>query len=110
MTKLIGTLLAIFGAFSLIVGIFFYGIWAAAFVGLKLWTWFIVPVFVGMPTLTLTQTFGISLLIGYWTKSHSNYNGKDERTDRQKSQAIIGVLFYPWLVLLLGWIARSWFM
>jgi hypothetical protein len=86
-----------------------YASWVAAFVGVKLWTWFIIPIF-GLPSLSLSQAFGVSLLFRFWTYQHFTSKCKDERSEREKYGEYFGVLISPWIVLLLGWVCHSFFM
>lgn len=96
-------------AFSTFCILYIYGAWAAAFVGVHLWSWFIVPTF-GLVTLTMTQAFGISLLFGYWTYHHFSQHIKDERTWKEKMPEVIGLISQPWIILLIGWVCHHFFM
>lgn len=102
------------GAGIFVVAILFvlfalYGAWAAAFVGVKLWAWFVVPVF-GLPLLTLPQAFGLSLLCHYWTWQHISIKCKDERPVAERIAEVAGLLIAPWFTLLLGWICKAYFL
>lgn len=86
-----------------------YGAWAAAYVGVHLWAWFVVPVF-GLPMLTLPQAFGLSLLCHYWTWQHFSQHTKDERPLSERVSELAGLVIMPWFVLLMGWICKAYFM
>lgn len=86
-----------------------YGSWAAAFVGVRLWAWFVVPVF-GLPLLTLPQAYGLSLLCHFWTWQHFSSKCKDERTWKEHLGEAIGLLIAPWFTLLVGWVCKAYFL
>ena len=98
---------ALLGAVALFVGVFAYMVWAGALIGSTLWAWFVAP-FVGF-TLTKAQAWGIALLVSFWTFHYKSVPLKDEREWKEKIGELIGLLCYPWLVLLFGWICHSWF-
>ena len=67
-----------------------------------LWGWFAVPVF-GLPTLSIAAAIGIAMLISFLVYQPQHY--EDTRSDYQKIASAIGVvIFYPALVLLVGWV------
>jgi len=105
----IGAILGLTVVGLIFIPLFLYSAWAGAFVGVKLWAWFVVPVF-GFKAVTLPQAFGLSLLIGYWTKQHFNNHAKDERDVTTKAVEFCSLLAYPWLVLLFGFICKSYWM
>lgn len=82
----------------LITSALLYGAFSVGFVGMKLWAWYVVPVF-SLPALTWVQAFGISLLVRLLTYSPVP-TGKDAKLN------VGGVLLYPWIVLLLGWLVK----
>jgi hypothetical protein len=86
-----------------------YGVFAGGFVGMKLWTWFIVPVF-GAKALTIVQAWGIALLVSLWTHQTQILTNKDEREPYEKILALFGMVINPWIVLLIGWAGKSLFM
>lgn len=93
----------------LIGGGFLYGVLAAGFVGMKLWAWYIVPVF-GLPKLGIVQAWGIALLASLWTHQNFTNTNKDERSDADKTAYTIAVLIGPWITLLVGWIGHAFLM
>ena len=84
----------------------FYSVFAGGFVGMKLWAWFIVPVF-GVKALTLTQAWGISAIIAFWTHQMHLTTNKDERTNVEKYTAATVAVLSPWLTLLLAWFIKT---
>lgn len=107
------TLAAIFGivvAFLVIMfGSFLYGVFATGFVSMKLWAWFVVPIF-GVKALTITQAYGLALIIGLWTHQHFVNTNKDERETSEKVSHWIALLITPWFVLFVGWIVHAFLM
>ena len=101
-----GTVIGVLILFAL-MGL--YGAWAGAFVGVKLWAWFVVPIF-GLPALTLPQAFGLSLLCHFWTWQHFSAKCKDERPIGEKVAEVVGLLIAPWFTLLMAWICHTYFM
>jgi hypothetical protein len=75
------------------------------FVLSKLWLWFMVPVF-HLPVLGIVAAIGISLVIGFLTADSSPTVCEDKRSTGEKFGAILGVLFSPFLVLLVGYIVH----
>lgn len=75
-----------------------------AFVLLKLWMWFVFPVFI-VPALTIWQAMGISFFIGYLKidLTKNSDDNDDSLTDRI-AHILITVIVYAALVLGLGWI------
>ena len=75
-----------------------------SFVLVKLWVWFIVPVF-GLPILTIVPAIGLRLIVGYLT-FHNIYS-KDTRSGGEKLYNYLSMgTFYPLLVLLSGYIVH----
>ena len=100
---IIGVLFAAILGFGIVAGSFLYGVFSAGYVGMKLWTWYIVPVF-GLPTLKIVQAWGIALLASLWTHQNFTNTNEDKRTTEQKIVYSTLVLISPWLTLLVGWI------
>ncbi len=93
----------VFGGLILTAILFFYSVWAGGFIGMKLWSWYVVPVF-GFKTLSIIQAWGVSLLIGLWAKSPNFKIDNSERTSTDKIGEGIAQLIYPWIVFLFGWL------
>lgn len=99
----------VIGVLLLFVVLSIYGVWAGAFVGSHLWAWFVSPVF-GLPLLTKAQAWGIALLTGYWTHQHITIPIKDERPLSEKVAQIVGLMLYPWFILLIGYVCHRFFL
>jgi hypothetical protein len=99
----------IIGALILGFGGFLYGVFVAGFVGMKLWAWYIVPVF-GLKALTIVQAWGIALLASLWTHQFFTNTNKDERSDGEKIAYFLAMFASPWLTLLFGWIGHAYLM
>lgn len=105
----IKSIFILLGCFLMIWLAFLYGAFAMGFVGMKLWAWFVVPVF-GLPALTWGQTYGIALLVGLFARSSHIPTNKDERTTTEKVSHAIGGILAPWGILLFGYLGKIWFM
>jgi len=68
----------------------------------KLWSWFIVPVF-GLPILSTPQAIGISLVIQYFVGVN---NGTKDNTREEKVKGIINLFLMPIIALLLGFVVK----
>ena len=88
-----------------IVG-FFYDVFVSGYVAMKLWSWFVVPIF-NFRSLDLYESWAISLVISFFTHKYSTSNCKDERGTDEKLMSFVGMLIYPWMILLLGWMGKS---
>ena len=84
-------------------------VWVAAWSGFTLsvlWGWFVVPMF-GLPTLSLAQAYGITLVV-------RAAKGLDTRTEKNPDsfevmlgKAFVLAPFASGLSLLFGWVAKS---
>lgn len=113
-TNNIGIILAgLFGAvmffFLASIGEFLYGVFVIGFVGMKLWAWFVVPVF-GLKALTITQAYGLSMIVGLWTHQYFVNTNKDERETAEKVGHLVGMLLTPWTTLFFGWLVHAFLM
>lgn len=105
----IKSIFVLFGVFFVICLAYLYGAFAMGFVGMKLWAWFVVPVF-GLPALTWGQAYGIALLVGLLTHQIHIPTNEDERTTPQKVGHAIGGFLLPWITLLFGYFGKIWFL
>ena len=69
-----------------------------AFVLVKLWSWFLVPL--GIFEINYAYAIGISLIVSYLT--HQTEANKDENLDTKKYW--LSAIFQPLITLLIGWI------
>jgi len=83
-----------------------YGVLALGFVGMKLWSWFIVPVF-GVPLLTITQAWGISTILSFWNHNPKIQTNKDERENSEIVFHNILLILQPWIVLAMAWFVKT---
>lgn len=93
-------------SFLVVVALAFVAALVWGFVLVKVWGWFVAPVF-GLPTLSVIEAFGISLLLAYAVRANEQYIDPKYRDTKQE---IINVVERPLAVLLLAWIAHSLFM
>ena len=73
-----------------------------------LWGWFMVPT-LGLPVISLAQSIGIALVIGYFTFKHIP-KGKKDNGDVDIWQPIINEFSMSVAILAFGWIIHHWFM
>lgn len=84
-------------------------VWGGFWSGLALstlWGWFVVPVF-QLPALTIVQAYGLALVV----QVAKGTSGKPEKSEGFVSAIAKACLTPPavaMLVLLLGWVAKSW--
>jgi fucose permease len=72
----------------------------------KLWGWFILPVFPSAPRLSTLSAIGLGLVIGFLT--HQVLPAPtDEKTSAAVARAIIGSVIHPMLVLVIGYIVHK---
>jgi len=70
-----------------------------------LWAWFVVPLF-GLPVLTLAQAFGLSLVIHYF---HPTTDFR-ELTSKESKQLCLHYFAKPAVVLLFGWVVKTYWL
>lgn len=96
---LMASLVAIGAAFVIAT----YQILAWGFVFVKLWAWFVVPVFPTLPLLSYGAAIGL-----YIFKTALAFKIGDLRinmeNEESKSMRLWAILTGPWLTLLLGWL------
>lgn len=96
------TFLAILGGAVGIFALLVISSLLRGFVLVKIWGWFIVPLF-HLPVLTLLPAIGLALVVGFMTYQYQY--SKDERSTGEKVfESILLTFLYPLLVLLTGWV------
>ena len=98
--------LVVIGAIAAFGGVILYSIWANALVGMYLWQWFVVPF--DIKPLSMAHAWGLSILSCLWTHQTYTWKGEDTRSTSQKIGEFIGALIGPWILLLVGYIAKSY--
>lgn len=83
-----------------------YSVFACGVVAMKLWLWFVVPIF-GFKALTLVQAWGLAFFVGFLTHQLTFNTNKDERSDTEKITHYCTAITYPWMVLGMGWIIKT---
>lgn len=79
-----------------------------AWVLTKLWGWFVVPTFTSAPPLHLAAAVGISLLVGFVTRTY-NFDYKPESEKKKDFAGRLSFTFLsPIVIVLLGWIIQAW--
>lgn len=80
-------------------------IWRA-FAFIKLWAWFIAPIF-NMPSLKMAQGIGVSMLISYATFQYDQYYNEEEKWAGKLTRLITFSALFPATALLFGYITKS---
>ena len=85
------------------VALWFVGALAKGFVLVKMWGWFVLPLFPTMPVLALWQAVGLSAFLSYLT-----WHGKTAYKDHKEEGTtnIVTGLLTPWIVLFFGWVVH----
>lgn len=92
MTALLAFLVAFVGLLAVVVGL----TCLRAFVLLKLWTWFVMPLF-GLPALTIPYAIGLSLVVSLFF--HSTAKKEDKNF-------WVSAITSPLIALFIGWIVQ----
>jgi len=105
---------ALTGVFIFLILAFFiiplmvYFIWSHAYVIVKLWAWFIIPIFHLNP-ITWAQAWGLMIIMSLLTTA-SVWKGKDERDTSAKVTEFVVLCLKPWVLLLAGWVCAHYFL
>lgn len=81
---------------------------ASVFNGLALsmlWGWFAVPIF-HLPTLTVVQAIGVSLLVSYMT--HGESHEKEKKDGATVTVTFAKIFMKPVIGLAFGWVIKTW--
>ena len=91
MEALIAIPIAVFGIIGVVAGLSILRAWVL----IKLWGWFIVPVF-HLPDLNIPLAIGLCLVVGMFTAT-------------MKSEKVnwLGAILAPFITLFMGWIVKS---
>jgi len=94
-------LMGILGAIGIFAIMFLYTTFSWGLVMFKFWTWFVLPVFIGLPVITFYQAIGLM----FFTILFKNHNPsiKKELLDANGTSI---TLLLPWLTLFFGWLAH----
>ena len=101
------SILTALGALVLVPLLMLYSCFSWGLITLKFYTWFILPVFVNLPLITLVQAVGFIFFIGLF-KGVSTQNIKKEYRDSTTEYIVLFIT--PWLSLLFGWLFKVLFM
>jgi len=100
MAFIIGLIIAL----GMVAIAFVYDVFSWGFVFYKLWYWFVLTAFVGLPAITLTQAIGLMIFLGLF----KNFNIpmiKDEFLAEKKNR-FWSLLLLPWVTLLVGYLVK----
>lgn len=100
--------LILIGVFALTALLWVYGIFAYGYVAVKLWAWFVVPVFHPEYTFGILQAAGLFMFVRFFTNNHTaKIDSTDERPVSDKVAETFVPIIIPWATLLLAWILKS---
>jgi Zn-dependent protease len=74
------------------------------YVFLRLWEWFVLPVFESAPTFNLLQAIGLSALIGFATTNRVQPSDDDKTQSEKMSAFFMRYYFSPIFTLIIGYI------
>lgn len=100
--KLLGYGMGILIGLGIFIPATIYGVIVHAFVAMKLWQWFVVPVF-HLPALGMMQMAGICFLVRIFTYQANGKLKFEGESAKEKVIAFVGILLVPWYSLFLGW-------
>lgn len=100
--------LAVIGGLVLGAVLILYNAFAWGFIVYKFYYWFLMPIFKGLPVISLTG----GIFIGMFTSLFHNHDVKEENKERDFKRSVIyisSVLIVPWIALFIGLIVKSFF-
>lgn len=101
----LAVLVAIVGVFVLLALFIAFSSMYNGWVLMKLWEWFIVPVF-HLPMLTLPAAMGLSLVVHFLTYNQqrtSDTNGTEEEKKKKMIHVFVQIFLRPLIVLGIGY-------
>lgn len=70
----------------------------------KLWGWFILPLFESAPVLTIVQAIGIGMVASFLTSTKRDGEGdNDKGTTQRLVESFAWAIGYPLMTVLFGW-------
>jgi hypothetical protein len=84
-----------------------YTVSCSAYVVLKFWYWFLLPILPSLPHIVWVQALALSFVLQLFKNSHTS-SIKKEYTDSGMSWFLL--IVGPWLTLLVGYIFKSIFL
>ncbi len=99
-------LLTLLGTVGLLVGLIAYNGFSWGYVVFKLYHWFLLPVFIGLPSLTYYQSIGLYIFLSL-LRQHSLPSLKEELYKETHGARILFQLLAPWVALVCAWILKS---
>lgn len=87
------------GAFTVLIIVFIYGIFAWGLVTYFYYYWFLLPVFTNLPNITIVEAIGISFFISLFKNMSTKSNNENKN-----STEIITPFLTPLIALFFGWL------
>lgn len=85
-----------------------YGPVVWGFVLVHFWAWFILPVFITLPVLTLGPAVGLWEFATLSTVLNGRLMADNKTETRSFRERVMMALVSPWMFLMLGWIVQHW--
>ena len=93
------TIVAVIGIFGLGVAVVLYDSFSWGFVLAKCWVWFIMPVFVAAPALTIYQAAGLMLVASLFGSKRGSYNETIDGVVVEAKPNYGFIILVPWITL-----------
>jgi thiol:disulfide interchange protein len=95
------TLIALIGIAVVFCGLLLYETFSYGFLFLKVYTWFLLPIFPMMPVIGFWEAVGLAFFTCVFRRPRTHKN-KDEEFEW-------GAFLSPWITLLFAWVLHAWF-
>jgi len=79
------------------------GVFWSAFVLVRLWGWFISPLF-SLPVITMAQAIGLSIVVNFLRGTSASKKIDDKDRVEYLLRAIFVTLLHPFTALVMGWL------
>lgn len=96
----------VFGVIVIFYLIVLYTLFSEGFVALKLWNWFLLPIFPNLPHLIYIQMIGIILAVAaIKPRNTPTYKVDEENRNRNLFFSLIA----PWVALLIAYVVHTYY-
>jgi hypothetical protein len=91
---------------------FCYLVFTFGFIIANFWSWFVLPIFTNLPTITWQQSVGLGMFMGALNFSHlknmNKLSWKNENNDKAPLRVLGLIFIVPLLVLFMGYLVKVW--
>jgi len=84
-----------------------YGVFAYGYAFVKLWTWFVVPVFHPDINIGIMQAAGLFMFIRFLTADRKMPVNDPKESSEVKAAKVLLPMIIPWVAILFGWMLKS---